>query len=254
MQRDGLFSSACFLLQANYLLKNVCDAINLRNFGLDVLIMLSENLASMNSDNELFLWDEIKAGNERAFRLLYVRYYRRLVGYADRFVQSREEAEDLVQDAFVKFWERRQLLEGVSVSSLLFTMVRNGCINYLKRQALVDIRGVDWLENLDGEERLYHLDFCPGVEMDFLYKELEAQIPIVLGSLPERSREVFLLSRREGLKNREIAERLAISTTAVEKHIKRALEAFEVHFRKRYPLGVYWLALVMLFFTDWFYN
>lgn len=206
--------------------------------------------ASMEQENETFLLNEIKAGNERAFRLLYARYYRRLVGYADRFVQSREEAEDLVQDAFVKFWEKRRALENVSVSALLFTMVRNGCINYLKRQALLDIRGVDWLENLGGEERLFHLDFCPGVEMDFLYKELEAQIPIVLGSLPERSQEVFLLSRREGLKNREIAERLAISTTAVEKHIKRALEAFEAHFRKRYPLGAYWLALAVSFFTD----
>ena len=205
----------------------------------------------MDLNDEASLWNEIRGGNERAYRLLYIRYFRRLVGYADRFVQS-SEAEDLVQEAFAKLWERRHALEGVSISSLLFTMVRNGCINFLKRQALVDIRAVDWLENLDGEERLYHLDFCPDVEMDFLYKELEAQIPVVLGSLPERSREVFLLSRREGLKNREIAERLAISTTAVEKHIRRALEAFEEYFRKKYPVDFCLMAMMLvnkLFFS-----
>lgn len=201
----------------------------------------------MDLKDETVLLDEIKRGNGQAFHSLFSRYYRRLLGYASRFVDDYMVAEDLVQDSFARLWEKREMLESVSLSSLLFTIVRNNCINHLKRQALVDIHSVDWLENLDGEERLYNLDFCPDVEMTLLYKELMAQIPQVLEQLPPRSREIFLMSRRQGLKNREIAERLAISTTAVEKHIKRALEAFEHHFKEKYPVDIYRFAILLYF-------
>ena len=201
----------------------------------------------MDLKDETVLLDEIKRGDGQAFHCLFSRYYRRLLGYASRFVDDYMVAEDLVQDSFARLWEKREMLESVSLSSLLFTIVRNNCINYLKRQALVDVRSVDWLENLDGEERLYNLDFCPDVEMTLLYKELMAQIPQVLEQLPPRSREIFLMSRRQGLKNREIAERLAISTTAVEKHIKRALEAFEHHFKEKYPVDIYRFAILLYF-------
>lgn len=201
----------------------------------------------MDLKDETVLLDEIKRGDGQAFHCLFSRYYRRLLGYAFRFVDDYMVAEDLVQDSFARLWEKREMLESVSLSSLLFTIVRNNCINHLKRQALVDIHSVDWLENLDGEERLYNLDFCPDVEMTLLYKELMAQIPQVLEQLPPRSREIFLMSRRQGLKNREIAERLAISTTAVEKHIKRALEAFEHHFKEKYPVDIYRFAILLYF-------
>lgn len=201
----------------------------------------------MDLKDETVLLDEIKRGDGQAFHCLFSRYYRRLLGYASRFVDDYMVAEDLVQDSFARLWEKREMLESVSLSSLLFTIVRNNCINHLKRQALVDIHSVDWLENLDGEERLYNLDFCPDVEMTLLYKELMAQIPQVLELLPPRSREIFLMSRRQGLKNREIAERLAISTTAVEKHIKRALEAFEHHFKEKYPVDIYRFAILLYF-------
>lgn len=201
----------------------------------------------MDLKDETVLFDEIKRGDGQAFQCLFSRYYRRLLGYASRFVDDYMVAEDLVQDSFARLWEKREMLESVSLSSLLFTIVRNNCINHLKHQALVDIHSVDWLENLDGEERLYNLDFCPDVEMALLYKELMAQIPLVLERLPPRSREVFLMSRSQGLKNREIAERLVISTTAVEKHIKRALEAFEHHFKEKYPVDIYRLAILLYF-------
>lgn len=199
----------------------------------------------MDLKDETVFLDGIKQGNEQAFHYLFNKYYRRLLGYASRFVDDYAVAEDLVQDSFARLWEKRDILEAVSLSALLFTMVRNNCLNYLKRQAVVDIHSVDWLANLDGEERLYNLDFSPDAEMSLLYKELVAQIPQVLEQLPPRSREIFLMSRRQGLKNREIAERLAISTTAVEKHIKRALESFEQYFKEKYPVDVCRFAILI---------
>lgn len=197
----------------------------------------------MDIKDETVLLNEIKKGKEQAFHYLFSKYYRRLLGYAYRFIDDYTVAEDLVQDSFVRLWEKREELENISLSSLLFIIVRNNCINYLKHYALIDIHSVDWLENLDGEEQLYNLDFCPDAEMSLLYKELMAQIPQVLEQLPPRSREIFLMSRKQGLKNREIAEKLAISTTAVEKHIKRALEAFEHHFKEKYPVDIYKFAI-----------
>ena len=78
-----------------------------------------------------------------------------------------------------------------------------------------------------GEERLYNYDFSFAENgHPYLYQELEQQIQRIMDSLPERCREVFLLSRFQGLKNREIAERLHISLHTVERHIQRALRIF----------------------------
>ena len=121
------------------------------------------------------------------------------------------------------FWERRSLLSAVSLSSLLFLMVRNACLNYLKHGALVRHISIDYLNDLDGEEKLYSADLMLSADEPVLYEDLKRQINEALAQLSPRSREIFLLSRFKGLKNREIAEMLGISVTAVEKHISKSL-------------------------------
>lgn len=99
---------------------------------------------------------------------------------------------------------------------------------------------------MEGEERLYNLDLSSGAEMPLMVEEMKEQIEMVLRQLPERTKEIFLLRRDEGLKNREISERLGISTTAVEKHMSRALMVFKIHFREKYPTEIYELAIALL--------
>lgn len=189
------------------------------------------------------LLEEIRAGNNRAFEYLFKNYYPRLRGYAIRFIEDEETVRDIIQECFLRFWEKRALLTAVSVTSLLFAMVRNGCLNYLKHLSLVEKYRIEYLAKIDGEERLYYADFAMDAEHKLLYAELQEQINIVMNQLPERAREVFVLSRFKGLKNREIAEQLQISTTAVEKHISRALFCFSKHFKDKYPLDVYIMIL-----------
>lgn len=183
---------------------------------------------SQKYKDERFLLQEIKRGQTEAFEHLFKSYYPRLRGYASRFVSDDEVVRDLLQDCFLRFWEKRKFLESVSLSSLLFVMVRNACLNYLKHLSLVEEQSLDYLQELSGSEGLYLLDFDVNPEHQLLYDELQSQVRQVLASLPERTRQVFMMSRMKGLKNREIAERLNISTTAVEKHISKALKAFSV--------------------------
>jgi len=196
--------------------------------------------------NEKVLLQEIKSGNDQAFEFLFKSYYPRLRGYAIRFVKDEEVVRDIIQESFLKFWEKRSILEAVSVSSLLFAMVRNACLNYLKHLHVVEQHSLEYLASIDGQEELYSLDFHIGPEYSLLYKELQEQVQIVLNSLSPRSREIFLMSRFEKMKNREIAESLRISTTAVEKHISKALISFTKHFKEKYPVDIYIAILAWL--------
>lgn len=196
--------------------------------------------------DDSYLLEEVKSGNNQAFEYLFRSYYPRLFGYAIRFVEDEESARDIIQECFIKFWEKREILKAVSLTSLLFAMVHNSCLNYLKHRAVVEHQQIEYLASIEGEEKLYHVDFCIDNEHKLLYQELEEQINLVIGELPERCREIFLLSRFEGLKNREIAEKLKISTTAVEKHIAKALLQFTRHFKDKYPMDIYIIILAWL--------
>lgn len=162
------------------------------------------------------------------FEKLYIDYQPRLLAYARRFINDPAEAQDLVHDCFATLWDRHASLDAREASMMLFVMTRNRCLNYLKHKSIVNKYTLSYLARAKaGEERLYNYDFSFSEnEHPYLYQELEQQIQRIMGSLPERCREVFILSRFQGLKNREIAERLHISLNTVERHIQRALRIF----------------------------
>lgn len=197
------------------------------------------------SDDNLLI-KEIRKGNTHAFEYLFTSYYPRLRGYAIRFVADEEAVRDIIQEGFLHFWEKRAFLSSLSLSSLLFAIVRNGCLNYLKHQAIVEKHHLEYLSTAKGEERLYSTDFAVDTEYKLLYDELQEQINQVIGKLPDRCREVFLLSRFEGLKNREIAEKFQISLQAVEAHLSKALHTFSRHFKEKYPVDIYLMILAWL--------
>lgn len=172
-----------------------------------------------------------------ALSLIFTRYYRRLVQYCTGYLGSYDEAEDIVQDAFVRVWEKRNSLRSEAIGALLFTMVRNSCLNSLKHRAVVDKFEAEFTppygsERLAAVEDVYSFDFLGTHSRESLYEELHAQVEREIAALPERCREVFLLSRRDSLSNREIAARLGISEAAVHKNIDRALGKLSAKFRK----------------------
>ena len=84
------------------------------------------------------LFEGIQNGDADAFEYVFKTYYPRLRNYANRFVSDNDDLEDILQNCFIHLWERRDSITFISISALLFTMVRNGCLNYLKHQTMVN--------------------------------------------------------------------------------------------------------------------
>jgi len=195
------------------------------------------------SDGDSLL-SEIKNGNFAAFEFLFNSYYPRLLKFSRKFVLDEEIARDLLQDSFLSFWEKRDYLNSVSIKALLFTIVRNKCLNHLKYSAVRAKYQLDYLSEVEGAESLYNFDFLGRADGQLLYDEVLSKVNSVIKLLPPRCKEVFLLSRVEGLKNREIAEKLDISQTAVEKHISKAVSIFSNEFDKKQLFLVYLFLLI----------
>ncbi|MCL3780939.1 RNA polymerase sigma-70 factor [Prolixibacteraceae bacterium JC049] len=171
----------------------------------------------------------ISATDEKAFDGLFRQYFPRLEAYARKFVLDANVAQDIVQEAFISIWEKETTIQLNTFENFLFISVRNACINYLKKQVVEQKKLEHIKENLWVEE-IYRIDFLKDAPLKLIADELQDEIDKVMSDLPPRCKEVFKLSREEGLKNREIAERLGINIKNVERHISTALQKFRAKF------------------------
>lgn len=145
---------------------------------------------------------------------LFRQYYRQLCGFALGYVKETDQAEDIVQELFARLWQEREgLTIQVSVKSYLFAAVRNRCLNALATKK--HMRPLD-------EER----DDLPASEGrgEEEHAERSARVLAAVEALPTERRRIFRLSRNEGLKYQEIAERLDISVKTVENQMGKALK------------------------------
>ena len=175
--------------------------------------MLTE-LTDKNFDpDSLFLLERLKEGDRKIFARLFDYYYSGLVIFADRYLRDQESAEDVVQSVFVKMWENRETLKMASVRSHLVSSVRNSCIDVIRKSATRE----------KYIQRQIHQS--TPVEEDFRAEsELKEMIETAIGKLPPKCREIFELSRFEGLSSKEIAQKLQLSQRTVETHITHALK------------------------------
>jgi RNA polymerase sigma-70 factor, ECF subfamily len=160
--------------------------------------------------------EEIRSGEEAPFDALFRHFYPRLCGYVERLTGSPEVAEELVQEVFAVIWDRRRRWNpGASIDQYLFRAVKNRSLNYLRRQATRDrLRG-------EVEASLHNRSVLPDDSFDLDGASHAAQQAIDM--LPERCRQIFLLSREGALTYRQIAELLGISVKTVETQMGRAL-------------------------------
>ncbi len=160
---------------------------------------------------------KIIKGEEHAFELFFHQTYVRLCQFANKFLNSPEEAREVVQETFITLWENREMIDPEeSLLSYLFKVVQNKCINRLRHKH-VEERYVEVLRLVYSE----HNDITPAESL--LALELDDAIGKIVAGLPPQCRKVFELNRYDGLRYHEIAGAMDISVKTVEAHMSKAL-------------------------------
>ncbi len=164
--------------------------------------------------------------DEVTFEQLFRSHFKGLTHFAITFVKNDETAREIVQETFINLWEKRSSIDlSKPVKSYLSTSVRNRCLNHLR-------------DNKKFSSDLLAIEHATGNEYNeqpdkLVEAEIREKIAVSISELPEKCREIFVLSRSENLKYQEIADRLQISIKTVEAQMSKALQ----HMRGR--LGEY---------------
>lgn len=171
-------------------------------------------------------------GDKEKFDRFFKRFYPRLTAYACLFVDD-VAAEDIVQDFFVYLWENSEFIDiHTSLEAYLFKSIYLRCLNLIKQRNTHKNHHKQIEEYLlKFEKQLFDPDANESIRRLFM-DELGAEINAAIDSLPEKCRQVFLLSYIHDLKNKEIAEILGISNKTVENHIHNALKVLRVKLSK----------------------
>lgn len=176
------------------------------------------------SAEQIRIWvKKISDSDRKAFDNLFRSLYPRLVRFAFKYVKNKATAGDIVQDAFVILWEKREELDPQqSVKAYLYSIIRNRSLNYLRDHSSETV-GLELLK----DSRMKTTD---SPDRHDEQEQLENLLKVWIEDLPQRQQEAFELSRFEGLDHDEIAGVMEVSSNTVNNHIVSALK----HLRNRY--------------------
>ncbi|GAA3580628.1 RNA polymerase sigma-70 factor [Snuella lapsa] len=164
------------------------------------------------------LMERIKHSDHKAFELLYDRFWEEMYVKAYAILKDKSKSKDIVQEVWISIWEKRHKIENNNIQGYLFTALRfriyNEFRNSKNKEALID----DFINSLKTN------DVSNNIDNDINLKETQEILYASIEKLPKKCKEVFRLSRFEGLKNSEIAKKLDISQRTVETHISNALK------------------------------
>ena len=181
--------------------------------------------------------DQLKTGDLKAFESLFREYYKPLVVYALKYVGDAEAAKEIVQEFFVRLYEKRNTLAiDTSLKSYLYRSIYNSCINLISHR----------------EMRSRHLkNLTQQTENEFSENpvaliELQARIAHYVEDMPEQCRKIFKMNRFDGLRNEQIAGELGISKRTVETQISKALKILRRKLSDYFPFLLFFLGPVRI--------
>lgn len=181
-------------------------------------------MQEINGIPENILIDQFKAGDQVAFETIFRFYYPGLVVFASQYVMYEEDAEEIVQDFFVRVWQKRdQVNQTGTLKPYFFTSVKNSSLNFLYKQKHQD-KLIQEIVKISENNLLYQPDV-------FVMSDLQDAIRKAVNSLPPKCREVFILSRINGLKNEDIANKLNLSKRTVETHVSNGLKQLRIELK-----------------------
>lgn len=156
----------------------------------------------------------LQQGDHKAFELVFTSYYSKVKTFIFGYIKSEADAEELTEDLFVNLWiSREKINPDKSFNSYLHTIARNDSLNFLKRK----------LVHSNYINHTYLSEQSSTAEEDLIAKELGLLIDDIIDGMPEQRKKIYLLSKKEGLSNAEIAEKLNTTKRNVESQLSLAL-------------------------------
>jgi len=178
-------------------------------------------LKTDKSNKDLLLL--LKEGDMVAFYHIYERYCKRLYGFVLRYIKQEQDAEEIVQEVFIKIWEARDKIDVYSsFESFIFTIAYNSTISMFRKKT----KEKKYMEHL---RSLQQVEKAPDLTDEIHFNELNDQVQTLLNELTPRQKEIFQLSREEGLSHEEIAKKLDITVNTVKKHMANTLAFLKSH-------------------------
>jgi len=175
----------------------------------------------MYKDDELL--EKIKKGNEKAFEELFRKYFIPLYNYAKFYTENYQVAEDMVQDVFFKIWQSSENITiHTSIKSYLYKSVHNNCIQYLRHLKVVQQHGKSYQVKLEEALIMNKFYFETGLKKLF-ETEIKEMVDDTVDKLPEKTRHIYIMSRKKNKSNKFISKTFNITEKAVEYHITKAL-------------------------------
>ncbi|MDO5968750.1 RNA polymerase sigma-70 factor [Flavivirga aquimarina] len=179
----------------------------------------------MNYKNEKLLIEHLKKGEQKAFIYIVDNYNQRLFGYALSLTNDLAMAQDIIQNVFLRTWERRKKIDiKTSLQNYLFKSVHNEFLNQYKKNQSAMLLEQKYFDALEKTTESYENNIFEKI-IERVKKEIE--------TLPPKCKEVFLLSRKDGLTNIEISDYLNISIKTVEAHITKAFSILRKTFSEK---------------------
>ncbi|MFO8000172.1 MAG: RNA polymerase sigma-70 factor [Marinilabilia sp.] len=190
--------------------------------------------------NDKDMVDGLKEGNKTVIDQIYYSYHKRIYAFALSLLKSEEDAVDIVHEVFVKLWKKRRDLEDdTKIEPLIFTITRNTVLSLFRKRASEN----KYYDQLAGTSDMQNN--ASNTEEQVNYTFLREQVDQLVEQLPDKSRRVYLLSRENGLSNKEISQQLGIAEKTVEDHITKALTFLKKHLKDIGIMGtLFWYLFV----------
>ena len=191
-------------------------------------------------NNELYWMAAFKSGNPQALSYVHKLHYHPLCYFAEKLIHEKNEAEDIVAEAFIKLWRIHANFETLqNIKAFLYISTRNACFNYLKQAQRKNSIHKEILYMADERDRYVLNEMVEAEVLNEVYREIE--------ELPTKCRRIFKMLYVEGLKSEEIAGKLNISVHTVRAQRARALQLIRVVLLKRRAVVVF-----LFFACQWF--
>lgn len=191
-----------------------------------------------DNDNLNTIVKRLAGDDKKALDEIYNYYCPRLYAFSKKFLKVEDDINDILQDVFIKLWENRKNIKNVETfNAWIFTITKNTVISYFREK----------IKLTEFESRVREMATSEGYLTDTTaeYEDIKEKVGQLIEQLPEKRKQIFKLSREQGLSNKEIATEMGISVKTVEDHIMHAIRFLKNNLKTLDIITLLYLALFL---------